>query len=139
MAVDPIAAVRSILLSDATIEPLVGDRVFGGAIPADENAAMPRACVLLSPAGGGLIGRGYQDYADTRIDTHCYGSTPHEAWMLHLAVRAVLTQLRRQVSNSVLIHWARISSDGALARDHAKEWPLCYASYQVLAATVAAD
>jgi hypothetical protein len=141
-AVDPIRAVRAFLLADDDIADLVDTRIFGAAVPEELEDGMPQACIVLNPAGGGLIGRAYQNYGDTRIDVYCYGATLHEAHEVYLAVYGALKHLRREqvfvdLSDSVLLHWARASSKGVLATDPMTQWPTCLSSWQVLAAEVA--
>lgn len=134
---DLIGALITYLKANAALATLVGAKVFGGEVPAKEVVNMPQKCVILNAAGGGMIGRGYQDYGDRRIDTHCYGATIHDSETVHLAVRAALKTLTRVKANGVLIHWARLSSDGAGGHDPITDWPLTLASYQVLAGDTA--
>lgn len=134
MPADPVAAVVAYLSSDDAVSARVGSRVFGGELPRREAKNMPRECVLLKPAGGGLLGTADQEYGDTRLDVDCYGETPHEAWLLYLDVAAALKGLRRGVHAGTLLHWARPSTRGTLARDPDTDWPIAVCSWQVLAA-----
>jgi hypothetical protein len=130
---DPIAASVAFLLSDAPLVTLVGSRVFGGELPAREAEHMPRAAVVLKPAGGGLLGTGTIDVGDTRLDVDCYGATPLDAWTVYLAVYGALKGLTRGAYASTVLHWARPSSRGTLARDPDTDWPVTVSSWQVLA------
>lgn len=134
MPADPVAAVVAFLKSDPLLDSLHGGRVFGGELPAHEAKQMPRAVVVVQPAGGGLLGTADQDYGDTRLDVDCYAATAHEAWLLHLAVSRELKHVRRSVLAGTLLHWARPASGGTLARDPDTDWPIAVSSWQVLAA-----
>lgn len=136
--VDPIAAVVAVLNADADVAALVAGRVFGGELPREQVESMPRAAVVVSPAGG-PGGRGYQDFAKVRVDVDCYGATPRDAWLLHLAVRTALKHLRRTVAKGVLLHSADVSADGASGRDPETDWAVTVSSYLVSVAEIAAD
>lgn len=138
--VDPLPALRAVLLADADVLALVdatGRRIYNGGIPEEAEPAMPQACVVLNPAGG-PPDASTQHHGRFRVDTHCYGATRAEAWALHLAVRPVLKQLDRQTVNGVLLHSVTITSGGALGTRPDTHWPVCYATYMVRAADVAA-
>lgn len=136
--VDPIAAVVAVLKADTDVAALAAGRVFGGELPRTEVEDMPRAAVLLKPAGG-PGGRGYQDFAKVRVDVDCYGAIPLDAWTLHLAVRTALKHLRRTVVNGVLLHSADVSADGSSGRDVDTDWPICISSYLLSVAETAVD
>lgn len=138
MSADPIAALHTVLLADPTVAGLVVDRVYGLELHPDVTDSMPRAAIVLSPAGGGLLGRGSQQFGDIRVDVTCYGETLYESWLVYLAAYDVLKAIERRKVNGVLLHWARPSSRGDNARDPEKQWPTCYSSWQVLAAEIAA-
>jgi hypothetical protein len=138
MAADPAAALVAFLKADADVTARVGSRVFAGELPAEENDHMPRQAIVVNPAGGGLIGRGYQDYGDKRFDIDCYGETKRQSHDLYLEVFPALKQLRREVHAGVLLHWARASSDGRAMRDPRTDWPVTISSWQVLASEVPA-
>lgn len=132
MPAEPIAALVTFLKADRAVAARVGTRVFGGELPRSENESMPRQAVVISPAGGGALGGGYQAFGDRRVDIDCYGSTGRESWLLYLDVHAALKALRREVHSRVLLHWARISADGSTGRDPDTDWPLTISSWQVL-------
>lgn len=132
MAADPIAALVAYLKA----VPVAGGRVYGGELPRAQNASMPRAAVVLKGAGGGVLGQGYQNYGDLRVDADCYGESPLAGWQLYLEVYALLKHLRREVAAGVLLHWAKSSSRGISARDPETDWPLTVSSWQVLASEV---
>lgn len=133
---DPLWALVKLLRADETIGELDA-HVFAGEIPRTEIELMPRRTVLLNPAGGGLLGRGFQEYGDIRVDVHCYGETRRDAWVVHLAVRTALKQMRSQTISGVRLMWARSSSGGTITREPATEYPVCLSAYQVLVAEVA--
>lgn len=129
---DPIALIVELLQLDAAVTALVGSRVHGGQLSKETRGGMPQPAVVVSPAGG--PGRpGYMRIRRNRIDTVCYGPTLHESWLVHLAVREVLEDLRVDGPLRSL----EISSDGANALDPTTLWPTCYASYTVLSAVTA--
>lgn len=134
---DVVAAVVAFLNADAAVAARTQGRVYGGELPRDQNVSMPQPAVVLRPAGGGALGRAYQQFGDQRIDAYSYGATVRDAWLLHLDVRAALKQMRRQTLAGTVLHWARISSDGTTAIDPVTQWPCATASYQVLAGDLA--
>lgn len=136
--VDPIKGVIEWLRLDEDVAALAASRVYFGRLPDNEKPNMPRPLVTVQAAGGGFLGGGYQDYGDRRLDVDCYGSSDYQAWLVHLAVRGALKHLRRQVSEGVLLHWARPSSEGIQGRDPETDWPVVFASFQLLASEVAA-
>lgn len=126
---DPISEIIGLLKGDTAVDALVDGRV-GREITESENAAMPRAAVVVTPVGGpGRHGRLRIRY--TRVDTTCFGATLKESWTLHLAVREVLESMGRDGA----LKDAEITSDGTNARDPVTQWPTCYASYRVMSAT----
>lgn len=143
MTVDPLAAIRTVLLADPAVAALVTTRIFGGEVPETENSAMPRACIALSPAGG-PGDNGFVDVGVNRVDLFSYGATMHEAWLVYIAAYEALKQMPRQRvagtggAANVLLHSARPSSKGNLGRDPVKQWPLCLSSWLVTAAEIAA-
>jgi hypothetical protein len=134
--IDVIEAVVAYLKSDAGVAALVGTRVYGGELPRSQAATMPQGTVVVSPAGGGLLGLSGNDYGDSRVDIDCYSTTPHQAYKLNLAVYDAMKAIRRRKQGTALLHWSRPSSTGATGRD--TDWPITVSSYQVLAAEVAA-
>lgn len=136
--IDPLEGVRSFLRADSDVAQLSGDRVFVAELPRDEVEEMPRKAVLLKPAGG-PGGGAYLDFAKVRVDVDCYGETPKEAWLLHLAVRTALKNMRRTVVKGVLLHSADVSADGSSGRDPETDWPVTVATYLVSVSEVAVD
>lgn len=134
--VDPIAAIVNFLKDDDAVDDRCAGRVFGGGLPREQNESMPRTAIVVAPAGGGLMGRAYQDYGDVRVDIICYGATLHQAWQTRLEAARALKHLRRENVNGVLLHWARESSGGHNFRDPETQWPTSVCSFQVLAAEV---
>lgn len=136
--VDPLSALIAYLKADSALTALVGARVFGAELDRRENASMPRACVVVSPAGGGFIGLENQVYADSRVDVDCYGATPYAAWQVYLAAEEAMETLEREVYTDVLLHWAKPSARGSNGRTPDADWPIVLSSWQVLAGKVAA-
>lgn len=139
MSVDPIAAVRTVLLADTAVAALVSTRIYGGELPSGVNPLNVGGCIVLNAAGGPENpGGGYQQYGNTRLDVFCYGSTLNQSWAVYLAAYTVLKQMRRQVSEGVLLHSASVSSKGATTRDPLTQWPVTLSTFMVLAAEIAA-
>lgn len=134
---DPIADIRALLAADTDIQTLVGQtaasdyRVFHSELPDTESGSMPRQAVVLAQAGG--PGRAKRtNLRRIRLDTICYGATLYESQRLHDVVREVLEGLARTSSSVKTIE---MSSEGQNGRDPLKQWPVCFATYTVLATT----
>lgn len=136
---DPVEALLEVLKADETILSLVGARVFGGELPAEEVDRMPRRCIVLAPAGSlGAFGRGFQRYGDQRFDVFCYGSAPREAHRVWIAVYQAFKHLRPTVKASCRIYWANAAGGPIPLRDPETEWPFTAGSFQVLVGELAA-
>jgi len=136
---DPIAGVVAFLEADSAVTALVSTRVFGGELPAAEAESMPRAAIVVTPAGGGLIGRAYQSYGDTRVALTCYGANRRDSYQVYLAAAAALKQLRHAEHGDCLLMWARASAGGSTTTDPDTDWPVTLASWQVLASEQAVE
>ena len=136
--VDPIPAVIALLKADGAVAAATGGRVFGAELPRGEVTSMPRAAVVVNAAGGGLLGGGYQEYGDIRVDVDCYGTTRATSADVYGAVYDALKHLRREVHATVLLHWARPSAKAVSAVDPDTGWPVTTSSWQLLASEVAA-
>ncbi len=135
----PIAALVEHLKADTTVADDVGTRVFGSEIPEDERSSMPEATVVVKRAGGlDVIGQGFQEYGDIRVDVLCYAATPFLADELALAVQPALKQLRRTVYEDCVLHWARASGGALPLRDPDTDWPIVVSSWQVLVGELSA-
>jgi hypothetical protein len=129
---DPIEALVAFLKADAGVSAIAGTRVFGAELPRSEVDNMPRAAVVVKPAGGGLLGIRDQEYGDIRVDVDCWGATPRDGWMLYLAANAALKQLSHEEWTSVMLRSATPSGRGITARDPDTDWPVTMSSWQVL-------
>ena len=128
---DPIADVRQVLLDDAAVTDLVGDRVYHSELPETESANMPEQAVVLALAGGPGRPKNMQ-MRHLRLDTLCYGATLYESQQLHAAVREALETIDRRSDSAISVETA---SDGQNGRDPLKQWPVCLASYRLLSTT----
>jgi hypothetical protein len=135
-AADPLGALRTILLADADVAAASGGNVYCIEIRREDVKAMPRAAVLLKPAGGPGA-RGYQQFGKLRVTVACYGETGDESWTLWLTVKPVLQQLARVTSQHALIHSATMEADGAFGIDPTTQWPTTFSSWLVLASDIA--
>ena len=132
MIPDPLLALRALIAVDAEVAALAGTRVFAAELPDGEAAAMPRAAAVIA-ASGGPPDLGYAPLAHRRIDVRTYGKTPLGAMQLHLAVHAVLKNIRRTPSLTVLVHSASLDAGPVAMREPevGAEWPFVFASYEV--------
>lgn len=135
---DPVTALVQFLKADADLAARVSTRVFGAELPRNQTDAMPRAAVVVQPAGGGLMGLEYQSWGDVRMDVDCYGSTPFESWTTYLMAYRALKMMEAQVVAGVLLKWAKPSAKGNTARDPDTDWPVTLSSWQVLVGETAA-
>ena len=128
---DPIADLRTLLLADPGVAALAGESVYGGELPEAQATVAPAVAVVIRPAGG--IGRlKLMKTRMIRVDTICYAATLKDSWTLHLAVREALETLGRPTG---CVKSVEMAAEAANARDSAKQWPTCYASYSVLTTT----
>lgn len=97
---DPITLVRTYLLTVSAVTNLTSTRIYGESIPAADAASMPRACVVLSPAGGPATE--WLRTVESRIDVRCYGATPLAARTLAWAVYDALAWLPKRTIGSGL-------------------------------------
>ncbi|MBS3927092.1 MAG: hypothetical protein KGZ65_00105 [Sphingomonadales bacterium] len=138
-APSPILALVEHLKADTTVAEEVGERVFGSELPEDECDSMPEASIVVKRAGGlDVIGQGFQEYGDIRVDVLCYAATPFLAEDLHLAVHPAMKQLRRTVYGDCVLHWARSSGGAIPLRDPDTDWPFTFSSWQVLVGELSA-
>jgi hypothetical protein len=135
-AADPTLAIAAYLKAQKVIDEAVEGRIFRPDLPQGEDIHMPRACVLVRPAGGGqLFGRDYLGVMDSRIDIVCYGSTRLEAENIGREVQLALKNLRRSTWEKVSVRWARIAGGPASAIDPTTLWALCLLTAQVMHGT----
>ena len=128
---DPVGALRAILLAEADIGVL-GVDVFGGELPGDEAAEMPRAAIVLRASGGvSLTGGSYAEHDTTRIDLFAYGATPGAAADLCAIAALALRRVERRVSAGTLVHWIRPAGGYSSGREPVTEWPRAFQSFQV--------
>lgn len=136
-APDTVEALRQFLLADTDVADLIGTRAFGGPLPRDEAAQMPRYALRVNRAGGlQVFGQGYNEFSDYRFDVRCYGATAPEADRLFRRVQPALKHLRRQVVSGCLLHWAKSAGGPYPLVDPDAGWPMVVSSWQVLVAEV---
>lgn len=128
---DIIGAIVERLKAAEEIVALVGDRVYGGEMPPEETAAMPRGAVVIRPSGGSSLTAGSFSKHDTqRFDVLSYGATPAEANRLARFSRAALIAIRRSVVAGCLIHWIEQAGGFTAGRDRDAAWPVAFQSFQ---------
>jgi hypothetical protein len=129
---DPITALAEWLKTDSDIAADVGTRVFGGELPSDEAAYMPRRAIVLRPSGGSSLTAGSYAVHDTqRVDLLAYGATPQDADALARKCRLLVCDLRREVINGCLIHWIDVAGSLSAQRDRDTVWPFALQSFQI--------
>ena len=132
MSADVITALVAFLKADAGVAALAATRVFGGELPADQAAAMPRKALVVAASGGANLTAGtYVEHASQRFDVFAYGKTPFEAERLRRAAGDALKAMRRQVVASTLIHWVEAAGGWSAQRDPDAAWPAAFQSFQV--------
>jgi hypothetical protein len=135
-AADPTLAIAAYLESIEDVLEAAEGRIFRPELPTAEDQHMPRACVLVRPAGGGLLlGRTRLPFKDSRIDIVCYGSTRLEASNVAREVSLALGELRTSTWEGVALRWARVSGEPADAIDPNTNWPFSLVSAQVMHAS----
>lgn len=133
---DPLIAVIAYLKGDADVTAITGDDVYGNRLPEALDPVMPRFALLVTHAGGGALGTGWQDWTDLRFDLTAYGPTEYEANRLWRAAHRCMKQLAHAVSGGVLLHWARQAGGPNALRDPDTTWPYTVSSWQVLLSEV---
>ena len=136
---DPIAAVISLLGADPVVAGMAPGALYGGEMPADGVALLPRAAVVVSASGGVSLTQGsYVEHDTQRIDVTCYGKTPREAEVLSKNVALVLRRVRRVTVAATLIHWIDSAGGVMSGRERDGGWPTAFQSFQVFHALVPA-
>lgn len=133
-AADPTAALASYLLT-TEVDALTSGRVFRPKLPKAEveSKQMPRACVVIRPAGGyTLFGGGQVPMGDPRMDIFCYGATALEAQQLARTVAIALRALTRQTFEGCVLYWARVTGGPLPLVDPSTQWDYCLVSAQVM-------
>lgn len=121
------------LKADAAVAAASGGRVFGGELPPEEAAHMPRAALVIRASGGvSLTGESYLGHDTQRVDIFAFGPTPRAAAALLRTAALALRQLRRGVFGGVLIHWANAASGTISGREPETDWPRAFQSFQVM-------
>lgn len=133
---DIVTAITEVLKADAGIAALVGGHVYGGELPPDLAAAMPRNAIVVQPSGGVAFAPASTAHVEAqRLDLVCYGATPFEAAELRRVANRVMLGTRRRVVAAVLIHWVQWAGGYLTGRDRDGKWPYAFQSYQTLFAS----
>ena len=102
---DVITALITYLGTQSGVTDLVGTRIYGGELPEDDVAEMPRKAVILRSAGGIEEFRTAR-IQDQRIDVFSYGDGYIEAGQVDRAVADALIAIRRNEVESTILHSA---------------------------------
>jgi hypothetical protein len=109
--------------------------IYGGELPQEENATMPKKAVVLH-ASGGYENNDYIEIVKPRLDVYCYGETYYEAGTVDRAVYDVMKHVMRKRIAGVLLHGVACGG-GPIQVKHAETgWPIVWRSYQVTASDI---
>lgn len=134
------AGLVAFLKADTATAAQVAARVFGGELPADETASMPRKAIVVKASGGvQLNADSFVETDSQRVDLFAFGKTPAEAGAVMRTAALALRRLRRGVYGGVLIHWANSASASLSGREPVVEWPRQFQSFQVMHGLVAIE
>jgi hypothetical protein len=129
---DPIGAIRALLAADAVVAAMAGADVFGGELPTEAVARLPKGMVLVQASGGpSLTGETYAEHDTQRIDITCYGKTAREAEVLRQNCALTLRRVRRQTIAATLLHWIAPAGGVLPGRERDGGWPFAMQSFQV--------
>ena len=131
---DAKGALITHLKTDGDLSGLVGTSIFGYELPRDETDSMARKALVVSPSGGGspLFAQGTMPLEVQTFDFFCYGETLYQAEAVRRAAHGALRSIQKVIISSVLIHWARPAGGVAHGIDPVTQWPLVWASWQVM-------
>lgn len=134
---DPIGALVAAMLADTDVAAIAGTRGFGGELPAEETALMPRAAFVIRASGGvPLMGGSFIEAEAQRVDVYAYGKTQRQASQLGELLALKLRRLQRKVIGGTLIQWVNSAGGYTSGRDPETEWPRAWRSFQVFFALV---
>lgn len=128
--IDPLVALRQILLAEPAIQELCENRVYVGEMAADEVKDQARKAVVLTPTGG-VEARGTSPIMRSRFTAWSYGESLIEAGVMDRAVQDCLKHLQRRTVDLALIH-AVFPARSATGRDANTGWPLQYSAMTVI-------
>jgi hypothetical protein len=129
---DVLAAIRAVLLADPDVVALCDVRVYACELPKAGVESMPRACVVVTYAGG-MEKRGTDPIGKPRVDAYSYGATYRAAGQVDRAVYDALRAVQRQKVGEVLIHGVALSGGPIPMRDTEAGWPVFVRSMSVSA------
>lgn len=127
---DVVTAVQSWLADGGALAEAAEGRFFGHGLPDDEAQSMPRACVVITDAGG------YTDDLPEamdrgRVDIRAYGETRDVAKRVAVLVRARMRELTRTVRHGVVLSAASRVGGYIPYSEPIGGWPAVLRSYLV--------
>lgn len=128
---DPLTLVRTYLLTVSAVTTLTSTRIYGETIPAADATSMPRACVVLSSAGGPATD--WLRTLESRLDVRCYGATPLAARTLAWTVYDALAWLTKRTISTGKLYKAEPELAPLSLVDPDTDWP--YAVMSLLVTT----
>jgi hypothetical protein len=126
---DALVGLKDILLGHAEVSALCEQRVYGGELPQEQAASMPRKAILLRWAGGG--GPLYRLLTVWRVDVYCWGETPYEASVLHRTVHACLKHVSHGLVANVMVYSIEESGGPLQLREPDTLWPAVVQSWVI--------
>lgn len=131
--VDLLSALLAILKRDDDLIALIGTRAYGEELPEFEASAQPRAMLFVRRQPGPTAIGGYVDLERPGFELACFGETPAQAAEVHREASRVLKNIRREVSEEVLVHSAQLVGSPQALREGQSQWPYVVSSWEVLA------
>ncbi len=126
------AALIDYLRNDASVAVLT-DRIYGSELPRSQLSRMPEKTVIVRTSG---LGNSIGDRSDVpeignRFDIRCYGESPYQADLMHMAVYLAMKALRRHRHESVTLQTAEVAGGPLPGRDADADWPWTLGVYTV--------
>jgi hypothetical protein len=130
VAPDGVEALRQVLLADSGVEAVTAGLVFDRELPYAQDFLMPVKCVVIRPAGG-PPGPATLPFQILRMNTVCYGETPHLAGAVLGTVYMALSNLTASSWAGTLIMSCQSASGEIALRDPDEHWPYSLMSWQL--------
>jgi hypothetical protein len=130
LAPDAVEALKAALLADSQVSSLTSGNVFDRELPYAQDFSMPIKCVVIRPSGG-PPGPATLPLQLLRLNTMCYGETPHLAGSVLRAVYMALNDLKPKTYAGAFVYSCMVSSGEIALRDPDEHWPYSLMSWLV--------
>jgi hypothetical protein len=125
------AALRTFLLTDATLAAKVSSRIWVGTIPDSQFGSMPMTCLMLL-ASSVIPMRSVPVYGE-RTDIWCYGATELESWQTYMVLYNALHRCGLQsVSTDLRIMNAWLVGGPTFNFEREVGWPRVWTAWKVM-------